>query len=187
MKRLFIDTHSEKITVILCSEDKVFTSEATTCKSHSEVAVPTINEMLLKHDVKCSELDEIIVVNGPGSFTGVRIGVTIAKTMAYTLNIPIKTITSLEMYGISCDEDFDVVTIEDAKGVYSARRENDKFVDFMYQSKTEFDEYIKANKYKILENRKIEIGKVLEYLEDKDSVNPHKVNPIYIKEIDALK
>ena len=57
---------------------------------------PAIKELIDEQ-----KLDEIIVVNGPGSFTGVRLGVTIAKTLAYTLNIPIKTISSLEVSSIS--------------------------------------------------------------------------------------
>ncbi len=46
-------------------------------------------------DVSPKELDKIVVANGPGSYTGVRIGVTTAKTMAWSLNIPVIGVSSL--------------------------------------------------------------------------------------------
>ena len=45
------------------------------------------------------------MVNGPGSFTGIRIGITIAKVYAWSLNIPITTISSLEAMAISSENE----------------------------------------------------------------------------------
>lgn len=187
MKTLFIDTHGEVVTTILRVENDTYIEQHTGGKSHSEVAMPTLKKLLDKSGVCLNEVDELIAVVGPGSFTGVRIGVTIAKTIAYDIKKPIKTITSLEMYGVSSNEKFDLVTVEDSKGVYSALRSNGEYIDFTYQKKKEFDEYVEKNDYKVLEEKKIDIERIMEYLSDKSSVNPHKVNPIYIKEIDVLK
>jgi len=57
--------------------------------------------MFDKNDIAKDEITKIIVVNGPGSFTGIRIGVTIAKVYAWTLKIDITTITSLEAMALS--------------------------------------------------------------------------------------
>lgn len=187
MKTLFIDTHSAKITIALNNDGDLKVLNEVSDKSHSEITVPTLEKLLNESNISTKDLTDIIVVNGPGSFTGVRIGVTIAKTLAYTLNIPIKTITSLEMFGVSAEDDFDVVTVEDAKGVYSALKKGSEFTDFQYRSKQEFNEYIEKNGLTILDSKKIDIIKIQEYLKTKEPVNPHKVNPIYIKEIDALK
>lgn len=187
MKRLFIDTHSEKVTVAIVTEDKTYIKEQVSDRSHSEVVVPLLDSLLEEAKMNLKELDEIIVVNGPGSFTGVRIGVTIAKTIAYSLNIPIKTLTSLEMFGESSTSNFDVVTVLDSKGVYSARRVDGEYTDFMYQRKADFEEYVAKNGFNVLEERELNIERILKYMETKEVTNPHKVNPIYIKEIDALK
>ncbi len=187
MPKLFIDTHSEMVTIAIAKDDEVQKIEKKSERSHSEVVVPSLDEILKKSEIELSDLDEIIVVNGPGSFTGVRIGVTIAKTIAYSLSIPIKTITSLEMYGVSADEDFDLVTIEDSKGVYSAHKINGEYVEYMYLRRSEFEEYVQKNRFTILPKRQIDIPKIIEYAKIKEFTNPHKVNPIYIKEIDALK
>lgn len=187
MKRLFIDTHGEKITILLDNNGHLYEESAISNRSHSEVAVSTLERILNEADISTVEIDEIVVVNGPGSFTGVRIGVVIAKTIAYTLNIPIKTITSLEAIGESSNENFDLVIVEDSKGVYSAKKTNSGYEGYKYQRRNEFEEYVNQNNYKVLKSENINCESIFKYLENKEYVNPHLVNPIYIKEIDALK
>lgn len=188
MPTLFIDTHSEKVTIAVLLDGHVFKKEKTSDRGHSEIAVPLLDEVLREANLKCADIKEIVVVNGPGSFTGVRIGVTIAKALCYCLSIPIKTITSLEMFGVSSSSKFDLVTVEDSKGVYSARVTDDAiYSDFLYQKKTEFENYKNENGYVVLEDKTIVFDKIMDYLSTKEYSNPHLVNPIYIKEIDALK
>ena len=78
---LFIDTHDKNVLIILYKDGTVLRSEnLSKTNKHSEVAMPTIDKILCESNVDVSELSNIIVVNGPGSFTGERIAVTIAKT-----------------------------------------------------------------------------------------------------------
>ena len=58
--------------------------------------MPTVEALMKECGVSPSELSKIVVAKGPGSYTGVRIGVTIAKTLAWTLSIPISAVSSLE-------------------------------------------------------------------------------------------
>lgn len=187
MNTLFIDTHSEKILLYLVLDKHIIKKEITSDKTHSENAIPLLKSLLDENNFKLNSLNQIVVVNGPGSFTGVRIGVTISKTIAFCLNIPIKTITSLEALGVSTNEPFNIVTVRDSKGVYFAKKENNKFLDFSYLNNSEFNEFIKGHNYKVLNSDQIDITKVLDYLKNKECTNPHKVNPVYIKGIDALK
>ena len=85
----------------------------------SEYTLPRIEEMLNVKGIKPDEINKIIVVNGPGSFTGIRIGLTIAKTLAWAKNIPIVPISSLEAMALSSDGDYDyVVPAIDARRNY---------------------------------------------------------------------
>jgi len=98
MKVLAIDT-SNYVMGIALVEDEVVKGEVITNlkKNHSVRVMPAIESLLAECEVTPKELDLIVVAKGPGSYTGVRIGVTIAKTLAWTLNIPIVGVSSLEV------------------------------------------------------------------------------------------
>ena len=104
MLKLFISTYNELIQIGLFKDNNLFDkSEFETYKSHSEFIIPMIKEILERNKLNVSNLNEIIVVNGPGSFTGTRLGVTDAKMLAFTLNIPIKTLNMEMIFLIPSD------------------------------------------------------------------------------------
>ena len=190
MYTLFISTFDKIITIGLLKNGEVI-SELTkeSSKNHSIHTMPMIDEILKINNLEPSYLNEIIVVNGPGSFTGVRIGVTIAKTLAYTLNIPIKTITSLKAYAISNDKQTNkLVIIEDLKGKYIGYFDacNNLLSDYTYLKNDEYETYIKEKEQYLINNNTFDLNKIYKSLQTEDSINPHIVNPIYIKGIDAL-
>lgn len=55
----------------------------------SDTLLSKMNELLKKNQLSLTDIDGIVVYAGPGSFTGLRIGVTVANTLAYSLNVPI--------------------------------------------------------------------------------------------------
>jgi tRNA threonylcarbamoyladenosine biosynthesis protein TsaB len=98
MTILAIDTSNLTLGVALIKDGKVIAEHISHLKkNHSVRAMPAIDELLKECGLKPSDLTQIAVAKGPGSYTGVRIGVTIAKTLAWSLNIPIKTVSSLEV------------------------------------------------------------------------------------------
>lgn len=190
MYTLFISTFDKIITIGLLKNGKVI-SELTkeSSKNHSIHTMPMIDEILKINNLLPSYLNEIIVVNGPGSFTGVRIGVTISKTLAYTLNIPIKTITSLKAYAVSNDKETNkLVTIEDLKGKYIGYfdKNNNLLSDYTYLKNDEYEDYIKSKEHYLINKNVFNLNKIYSVLKNEESTNPHIVNPIYIKGIDAL-
>ena len=190
MYTLFISTYDKLITIGLLKNGNILDlKEIESNQNHSSLVIPTIDTLLNKNDIATSYLNEIIVVNGPGSFTGVRLGVTIAKTLAYTLNIPIKTITSLECIVISSNINSNkLAIIKDLKGTYIGYfdKDNNLIEDFKYLKKTEYEEYILDKKEYIIEKNNFDLEKIYKYLKTKETINPHLVNPTYIKGIDAL-
>lgn len=192
MNTLFIDTHDKIISIsLLKNNNEIDLIQKESNQHHSDYVMPMISNVLKKNNLNVHDITEIIVVNGPGSFTGVRIGVTIAKMLAYTLNIPIKTISSLELYAISNKSiNNKIVVIHDIKGVFAGLFNDNKLIgDYFYKSNLEFEKYIKDNKLNdnIIDDNYIDFNKVYEYMKDKQPINPHQVNPIYIKTIEALK
>ena len=102
MKYLYIDTSSSFLYTAIVEDDKVLSEiKEEFEQSLSKMALPRIVSMFEENNLKPIDIDKIIVVNGPGSFTGIRIGLTIAKVYAWSLDIPITTILSLEAMAIS--------------------------------------------------------------------------------------
>lgn len=102
MKVLAIDTSNLVMGIALTNGHTVVGEIITNLKkNHSIRVMPAIEALLADCDVKPSELDKIVVAKGPGSYTGVRIGVTIAKTLAWALNIPLVGVSSLEVLACS--------------------------------------------------------------------------------------
>ncbi len=102
MKVLAIDTSNYALGISLIDEDKVIGEYITNVKkNHSVRVMPAIEELMKDCDILPSDLTKVVVAKGPGSYTGVRIGVTIAKTLAWTLGIPLVGISSLEVLAAS--------------------------------------------------------------------------------------
>ncbi|XQY92129.1 tRNA (adenosine(37)-N6)-threonylcarbamoyltransferase complex dimerization subunit type 1 TsaB [Metabacillus sp. HB246100] len=98
MNVLAIDTTNHVLGVALVNNDGTVIGEYITNlkKNHSVRAMPAIEKLMADCDLKPNQLGKIVIATGPGSYTGVRIGVSIAKTMAWALNIPIVGVSSLE-------------------------------------------------------------------------------------------
>ncbi|MGM9956357.1 MAG: tRNA (adenosine(37)-N6)-threonylcarbamoyltransferase complex dimerization subunit type 1 TsaB [Peribacillus sp.] len=98
MKVLAIDTSNFTLGVALINGTQVIGEYTTNLKkNHSVRVMPAIESLLKDCDTSPKELTKIVVAQGPGSYTGVRIGVTIAKTLAWTLNVPLSAVSSLEV------------------------------------------------------------------------------------------
>jgi len=118
MKLLAIDTSNYPLGIALIDDGKVIGEYITNIKkNHSIRVMPAIETLCRECDIKPAELNKIVVAEGPGSYTGVRIGVTIAKTLAWTLQIPLVGVSSLEVLAASVGRYFSgyVVPLFDAR------------------------------------------------------------------------
>ncbi|MBC1546955.1 tRNA (adenosine(37)-N6)-threonylcarbamoyltransferase complex dimerization subunit type 1 TsaB [Listeria sp. FSL L7-1435] len=95
---LGMDTSSDTMTIALFNEGVVLGEYTTNLKkNHSVRLLPAIAALMEECGVKSVDLEKIAVAKGPGSYTGLRIGVTVAKTMAWDAGIPIVGISSLAL------------------------------------------------------------------------------------------
>ena len=94
---LGIETANAPLSIAVVKDGAVVAEVVQNIKlTHSVGAMPAIEEVLNKVGIKPADIDAIAVSEGPGSYTGVRIGVTIAKTLAWTLQKPLMGVSSVE-------------------------------------------------------------------------------------------
>lgn len=177
---LFIDTHNDLITIALKNKDDLFIKEQESEYSHSIYVMPMIESIFKENNLDIKDLEKVIVVNGPGSFTGIRIGISIAKTIAYALNIKINSISSLKAYLLSDDTEEDkMAVIEDNKGYYLCvfDKDNNCIIDECYKNEL-------TEEYKQVPHN-LDINKIIEYTNNIESENPHHIKANYIKKIEV--
>lgn len=97
---LCIETATNLCSVALCSREQVISvRESTEIKSHASMLTVFIDEMLKGNRIRARDLEAIAVGKGPGSYTGLRIGVSVAKGIAFAASLPIVGIeTTLSMF-----------------------------------------------------------------------------------------
>ncbi|MDF2699681.1 MAG: tRNA ((37)-N6)-threonylcarbamoyltransferase complex dimerization subunit type 1 TsaB [Haloplasmataceae bacterium] len=146
MNKLFLDTSTQALILILYQNDDVVDYLFDESKNnHSEKLMSSIEMMLNKNKMTIKMIDAFYVTEGPGSYTGVRIGVTVAKTLAYTLNKPLYKISSLKVIAASYLNEFNfLVPLIDARrgnafaSLYEVKEGKlvNKFEDSLYNVET---------------------------------------------------
>lgn len=84
--KLYIDT-SNRDKIVVGLDDKRFTTDAR--EEKSQKLLPFIDEVLKKEGKTVEDITEIEVNTGPGSFTGLRVGVSVANTLGWVLGVPV--------------------------------------------------------------------------------------------------
>ena len=124
MNILGIDTSSEVAAVAVINEEKLIAEYILNYKkTHSKNLMPMIDQLLKSCDMKMDDIDLIGVCTGPGSFTGLRIGVATAKAMAHVKDIPLVSVDTLSAlaFNMSTSKGYIVPILDAQRGqVYSA-------------------------------------------------------------------
>lgn len=204
MRIIYLDTTTPNLYFTIIDDSDLLIEKKVYLGNEMSVnTLPIIKKSLEEVNLNIKEIDKIIVVNGPGSFTGTRICLTIAKTLAWSLNIPIVTISSLEAMAISYKGDKRyVVPMIDARRdhVYGTiyDREKKEFIlgERYINLKTLFEEIAGESSVDYISNDDIKIEKELikytpdflsiaEYLKNKELIKVHLVDANYLKLTEA--
>ena len=125
MKILGIDTSSMAASVAVIEDNKLICEYTiNTKKTHSQKLMPMIENMLGLSDLNVREIDAIAVCEGPGSFTGIRIGMATAKAIAHVNDIPVIGVNSLEALAANmnlCDKKICSILDAQRNQVYTGR------------------------------------------------------------------
>ena len=127
-KILALDASTEVCSVAVGDGSQVTSRFCDIPKSHSKMLLPLIDEVLTEANLTLADLDAIAVTRGPGSFTGIRIGLGIVQGLSYGANIPIVGLSTLEALAETarqnglCEHDGIIVPCLDARmgEVYSS-------------------------------------------------------------------
>ncbi|MEG1989519.1 MAG: tRNA (adenosine(37)-N6)-threonylcarbamoyltransferase complex dimerization subunit type 1 TsaB [Clostridia bacterium] len=137
MKLLGIDTTGSLASVVIENETNIYYETDTNEVTHSEKLLPLIHKTLTKSNLTINDIEVLAVTNGPGSFTGCRIGVATIKALAHPNKINIMAISSLELLAYQAFlklnvNDINICAMLDARNnrvyysVYNIKRENNK-------------------------------------------------------------
>ena len=97
MKTIIMDSANKYLVVALYEDEKCLASlQEEGNRKQSEYAIVYLQKLLQENQLKISDFDEMVITIGPGSYTGVRVALTIAKTLNATMNLKIKTVSSLK-------------------------------------------------------------------------------------------
>ena len=151
MKILAMDTSSLTATVAVLDDNKLLGEFTVSNKlTHSQTILPMTDELIKTLDMTIEDVDAFGVCVGPGSFTGLRIGMATVKTFSQIMNKPIVGISSLDAiaYNFCCNSDYVVCPIIDS-------RRNEVYNALYYEGK------------KIVSDRPMHIDELLNEVMDK--------------------
>lgn len=185
---LFIDTCNSFIISIIKNNKIIYINKDTSNINTSSKVMPIIDEAFKTTNLTINDIDKIFVVNGPGSFTGIRVGVTIAKIMSYSLSIPIIKLSELELLATTLTNNYNVPIIDARRGyVYGAIYDKDLNIYFKESHILLDDLKTKLpSDYKFVDNYdNIDLIKLIKKHENDMPVNPHTLKPNYLKNTEA--
>lgn len=200
MRSLFIDTASSRILLALLEGHEVVTSiDEENDHSLSSRIFPLIDRLFHQANWNVDDIKRIYVVIGPGSFTGIRIGVTIAKTYAWAKKLEIVPISELELLASTSYTTDYIIPYIDARreavyaGIYNHEGVvvNDAYMPIKSLKERYPSGSMVAVSYDTCDleipqmKPEVNLSKVVENHEHDLTKNPHEVNPIYLKITEA--
>lgn len=196
MISLLIDTSTSNLTVsIINKQEVIYKYQETILSDMSSKLLPIIDNGLKELDLKLENIDKIFVANGPGSFTGIRVGVTVAKTIAWALKKDIIPLSSLELIATTNTSKKYIVPMIDARrnnvfaGIYDNNLnciKEDKLISRDELSNLDEDyEFVSYDNIVGVIKPNIDVLKIVnKHINDK-GINPHNLNPNYLKLTEA--
>ena len=199
MISLLIDTCTNNVVIGLFSDTKVIDQRIeVNDKTLSTNFVVWVQELLDRNNLKVKDIDTIYVAVGPGSFTGIRVGVTFAKVFAWALGKRVVPFSSLELLATSSDHEVIVPLIDARRGhVFAGIYDNnlnalmdDKYILMpqLLENINKYDKpvFVSLDEFGVGEIKpNVNIEKLLIKHINDAGVNPHSLNPNYLKQTEA--
>jgi len=189
---LILDTSSKNLVVGIAKDTVILKTQYYAWQRQSEMTVQEIDKMMKELNITFDDIKEVILTIGPGSYTGVRIALTIGKTISLAKKIPIIEMSSLNAIAGAKGRKMSIIDAR-SKRCYVGFYENGiKVMDDTIMKNEEIMEYASNNNFELvgetsvlgLEEKEIdyvtnmfEVSKLLE-----KTFNVHEVKPTYLKD-----
>lgn len=189
MKTMFLDTSTNLLYVSFVIDNKVvYEVKSEGLNNHSDYLLKYIEEGLNKLSLQVKDFDNFVVGIGPGAYTGLRVSLAVAKMFAWTLNLPLYTISSLDLLTSGVCQDGEYAICFKAKKDYSyfktIKIENGKKIRSKeeFLSNDEIDKKIDLTKYIKITHENMQIN-VLSVTQDQLTKveNIHALEPNYLR------
>ena len=158
----------------------------------SEYMIVELNKLLEKHNIQKEDIKEVIVAKGPGSYTGVRIAITIARTIAVALDAKLYAVSSLRVQKDGVRPSICLINARSGRsyvGVYEDQKillddcimKNDEVINYI----KDHPDYSVCGETKYLNIEGVMVNNLQEMLNLKDSlesINPLSLKPVYMKD-----
>ncbi|MBO5910193.1 MAG: tRNA (adenosine(37)-N6)-threonylcarbamoyltransferase complex dimerization subunit type 1 TsaB, partial [Clostridia bacterium] len=102
MNYLLINTANDELVIVLYKDGTIFACNECNVKRHNEMLLPKLEEVLNRAQLTLDDIDEFGVVVGPGSFTGLRVGIATIKAFKDVFNKPVRAINNLDLLYYIC-------------------------------------------------------------------------------------
>lgn len=196
---LYIDTCYKILNVALYENDKVLLSYNEKLENNmTDKTLKYVNRLFEETNKDIVLLKKIIVINGPGSFTGIRIGLTIAKIIAFSLNIPIITVSKLTSMALSSNHKYKVPLISARRLAFFAAIFRDQEVilketyikiDDLKDKLKDINDYVYISydeeNFDNIEKSKVNFEKVIHYALNLEPTRVELVDANYLKRTEA--
>lgn len=189
MKRLMFDV-STNVMYVAYAKDHILVdfSIRIAQRDHAKYLVDRIDQVLRRNKLTLDDLDDIIIGVGPGSYTGLRIAVMVAKMLAYTKNITLRTVSSL--FFMTSGYEGKVIAAMDARRgyVFSAIYENGKVIlEDGYRKLSDIYEYpeAKGGQMVFINDRTYEVCPKCIFEKSEIVENIHDLVPNYLRVTEA--
>ena len=193
MYTILLDSSNTNLSVGLARDNLLLESISYEAwQQQSEYMIPELNKLLEKYEVKREKIAAVMVAKGPGSYTGVRIAITIAKTIAVALGCKLYAVSSLRVQKDGKNPSICLINARSGRSYIGVYEGNETLLEDQIMKNDEVLKYIADHpsysvcgdvKYLGLEVK--ETNNVLEMLSLKDAlddVNPLSLKPVYMKD-----
>ena len=194
MFTILLDSSNTSLTVGLAKDDILLEEISYEAwQSQSEHMVPELDKLINKYDVEIKAIKEVVVAIGPGSYTGVRIAITIAKTIATVLDVKVYIVSSLRCQKDGKNPSICVINARSGRSYFGVFKDQEIIVDDCIMTNDKVLEYINEHRgyslcgnasYLGKEGKQVSLAKELLEIKkfSKPVDNPLAIKPVYMKD-----
>ncbi len=191
---LLLDSSNTLLSVGIKKDKKLLDKISYPCfQRQSEYMIVEIDKIFKKNKLDIKKINGVMVSIGPGSYTGIRIALTIAKVISYALNVPIYPISTLEINKLINKDSIVLFNARSNRSYIASFSKNKRLLKDQVMSNDKVMKYINSHKkfhligdlsYLSLKGETIDVLNNMNALFDsiKPIKDPNKVKPIYLKE-----